>query len=261
MVLRTAPDLPGTFYAQVARLGADGRGRTVAYLALLTPGEGLTEDAVLEIAHKFILSGARLADRSGKVLGEVVESGIAPPGGVNWHGLQVPEGTWHVAVRLRGEEIEHDLKSTRRVVLHPVTEATKWGEGDVDRQTLEAVLRAALRPVVEAMGNVEVRLKHLEQRVRADPFGDAVRGRGDAGTRELQRLKRQQQATDPVGAAIAERRPPLLSYHPTLDALGRARTPNEAPPPPDPVDPFGAEVTRKRPPLRRPVGVAAAPKR
>jgi hypothetical protein len=77
-------------------------------------------------------------------------------------------------VRLRDEEVADAVQSVRRMILHPVEGATKRGADDVDRQTLEQVLRAALRPVVEAVGEVEVRLKRVEQRLAADPFGDAV---------------------------------------------------------------------------------------
>jgi hypothetical protein len=97
-------------------------------------------------------------------------------------------------------------------------------------------------------------------RQEADPFGDAVRGRGDAGRQMLERLKRLQRERDPVGAAISERRPPLFSSHPTLDELGRRPEPDEAPPL-NPSDPFGDAVTRPRPPRRRPVGVSLRVKR
>ncbi len=257
MPLRSAPSLPSTLYAEVTNVRDD----SIAFLVLLRPGDGLTDDAILDVAHKFIAGGARLADRSGRVVGDLVQSGLAPPGGVNWHGLPVPEGTWVVAVRLADAAMAHVFKSNRRLTLHPVVETAKGGEDDVDERTFSRVLAAAMRPVSEALAAVEVRLKRLEQRVRPDPFGDAVRGRGDAGVRELQRLKQRQREVDPVGSAISERRLPLFDSHPTLDALGRARDPEEAPPPPDTSDPFGDAVTRKRPPLRRPLGVAAPPKR
>jgi hypothetical protein len=252
---RTLPDLPATLYTEIVGVGADGKGRPLAHLALLAPGEGLTENAVLEIAHRFVLARARLADRGGQPIGEVVESALVPPGGLQWHGRQVPEGTWLVAVRV-DEEVAHALKSARRMILHPVEGATKRGD-DVDRQTLQQVLRAALRPVVEAVGEVEVRLKRVEQRLAADPFDDALRGRGDAGTRELQRLKSLLRRVDPVGAAITERRPPGVSGHPVLDALAQ----EEDASPLDPTDPFADAVTRPRPPRRRPLGVSGRPKR
>jgi len=255
---RLLPDLPAALYAEVANVGTDGKGRPLAHLALLAPGDGLTEDAVLEIAHRFVLAGARLADRNGQPIGEVVETAVAPPGGLQWHGRQVPEGTWVAAVRLRDEETAHAVRSVRRMVLHPVEGATKGGAANVDRQTLEQVLRAALRPVVEAVGEVEVRLKRVEQRLAADPFGDAVRGRGDAGTRELQRLKSLLRRVDPVGAAITERRPPVVPGHPVLDPL--AQEEGDASPL-DPADPFADAVTRPRPPRRRPLGVSAPRKR
>jgi hypothetical protein len=257
--LVSAPDLPAVLRAAVVGLGADGRGRDVAYLALLRPGDGLTEDAVLEIAHKFVLSGARLADRNKRIIGEVVESAVAPPGGLDWHGLQVPEGTWVAAIRVTDEEIAHALASTRRALLHPVVkrDAAKRGD-DVDEKTLTRILQAALRPVIDATVRAEVRLKRLEEVLRADPFGDALRARGDSGVRELERRKRLLERVDPVGAAIAERRPPAVPSHPTLDALADDEL-DEAPL--NPADPFGDAVTRPRPPRRRPVGVSLPIKR
>ncbi|MCL6553878.1 MAG: hypothetical protein K6W08_12270 [Firmicutes bacterium] len=253
-----APALPATLYAEVAGLGADGRGRDVAHLVLLRPRDGLTEDAVLEIAHRFVLADARLAERHGRLIGEVVESAVAPPGGLDWHGLRVPEGTWVAKVRLPDEETVHALASTRRVLLHPVVErdAAKRGD-DVDEKTLTRILKAALAPVIDAAARAEVRLKRLEEVLWADPFGEAVRGRGDAGRQVLERLKRQARQIDPVGAAIAERRPPLVPAHPTLEALHDE--PDEAPL--DPADPFGDAVTRPRPHRRRPVGVSLRAKR
>ena len=248
-----ALDLPTTLYAEVAGLGADGRGRAVAHLVLLRPGDGLTEDAVLEIAHRFVLAGARLADRNTRIIGEVVESAAAPPGGMNWHGLQVPEGTWIVTVRLADEETAHALASTRRALLHPVVEKDAKRGDDVDEKTLTRLLRAALAPVIDATVRAEVRLKRLEEALRADPFGEAVRGRGDAGMRELERLKQRQREADPVGTAISARRRPVVPAHPTLAALADDR-PDETSL--DPADPFGDAVTRPRPPRRRPVGVS-----
>jgi hypothetical protein len=254
MPLVPAPDLPTTLYGEVASVGTDGRGRDVAYLVLLKPGDGLTDTAVAEIAHRFIMVNARLAWRGGKVIGAVVESAVSPPGNLNWHGLLVPEGTWVVTVRLTDEETAHALASARRVVLHPVVErdAAKRGD-DVNEKVLTRILQAALQPVIDAMARAEVRLKRLETALTADPFADAVRGRGDAGRQVLERLKRLQRERDPVGAAIAERRPPAVPSHPTLDALADDE-PDEAPL--NPADPFGDAVTRPRPPRRRPVGVS-----
>jgi hypothetical protein len=262
MPLVPAPDLPTTLYGEVASVGTDGRGRDVAYLVLLKPGDGLTDTAVAEIAHRFIMVNARLAWRGGKVIGEIVESAVAPPGNLNWHGLEAAEGTWVAAIRVTDEETGHALASTRRVVLHPVVErdAAKRG-GTMDERTLSKVLQAALQPVIDAMARAEVRLKQLEEAVRSDPFGDAVRGRGDAGRQVLERLKRLQRERDPVGAAISERRPPVVPSRPALGALAHD-APDEAPPP-DPADPdpVGTEIRRKRPPSVRPVGVSLRVKR
>jgi hypothetical protein len=259
--LVSAPDLPAVLRAEVAGLGTDGRGRDVAHLVLLRPGDGLTEDAVLEIAHRFILSGARLADRSGKVIGAVVESALAPPSGLDWHGLRVPSGTWLAAVRLSSEEVAHSLKSVKRLALHPVVEkdVLKQQRGEaVDGKVLTRLLQEALQPVIDAMVRTEVRLKRLEKALRADPFAEVLRECGGAGRQMLERLKRLQRERDPVGAAIAERRPPVVPTHPTLDALADDE-PDEAPL--DPSDPFGDAVTRPRPPRRRPVGVSLRVKR
>jgi hypothetical protein len=207
------------------------------------------------------LSGARLADRNKRIISEVVETALAPPGGLDWYGLQVPSGAWVVTVRLASEEIAHALASTRRAVLHPVIErdrdAAKRGD-DVDERTLNRILQTALAPVIDAMARAEIRLERLETALTADPFGDAVRGRGDAGRQVLERLKRLQRERDPVGTAIAERRPPAIPVHPTLAALADDE-PDEAPL--NPSDPFGDAVTRPRPPRRRPVGVSLPMKR
>jgi hypothetical protein len=173
--------------------------------------------------------------------------------------LEAAEGTWVVTVRVTDEEITHALASTRRVVLHPVVErdALKQRGETVDERTLSKVLQAALAPVIDAMARAEVRLKRLEAALTADPFGDALRGRGDAGRQVLGRRKRLLERVDPVGAAIAERRLPVVPAHPTLEALQDA--PDEAPL--NPADPFGDAVTRPRPPRRRPVGVSLPIKR
>jgi hypothetical protein len=261
--LVSAPDLPATLYAEVA--GLDARGRDVARLVLLRPGDGLTEDAVLEIAHRFILSGARLADRNKRILGPIVESGVAPPGGLDWHGLQVPEGTWVAAIRVTDEETAHALASTRRVVLHPMVEAgqqeaTKRGD-EVDERTLSKVLQAALQPLLDAAVRAEIRLRRLETALVRDSFADALRARGDAGVRELERRKRLLERVDPVGAAVIAPRAPLVPTHPTLGALAHD-APDEAPPPdPTDPDPVGREIRRKRPPSVRPVGVSLRVKR
>jgi len=262
--LVSAPDLPTTLYAEVANVAADGRGRPLARLVLLRPGDGLSDVSVAQIGHAFIMSHGRLADRNKRILGEVVETALAPPGGLNWYGLEVSEGTWVVTVRLADEKTAHALASTRRALLHPVIEkdALKQRGETVDERTLSKVLQAALQPVIDAMARAEVRLKRLETALTADPFGDALRGRGDAGRQVLERLKQLQRERDPVGTAISERRPPLFSSHPTLDELGRRRDPDEAPPP-DPADPdpVGTEIRRKRPPSVRPVGVSLRVKR
>ena len=128
----------------------------------------------------------------------------------------------------------------------------------MDERTLSKVLQAALQPLLDAATRAEVRLKRLEEALRADPFAEALRARGDAGVRELERRKRLLERVDPVGAAIAERRPPVVPAHPTLDALADDE-PDEAPL--NPADPFGDAVTRPRPPRRRPVGVSLGVKR
>jgi hypothetical protein len=133
-------------------------------------------------------------------------------------------------------------------------DAVKRGD-DVDEKTLTRILQAALAPVIDATVRAEVRLKRLEEALRADPFAEALRGRGDAGVRELERRNRLLERVDPVGAAIAERRPPVAPSHQTLDALADDE-PDEAPPPDQAdLDPVGTEIRRKRPPSVRPVGV------
>ncbi len=124
MPLTAAPDLPRTLYATITGRRAE---RRVFYAVLLAPGDGLTDSAVLDIAHRFIIARGRPADHGGDVLGEIVETFLVPPGCVNWYDVLAPEGAWLVGVRVRDDATWQRVQGARRLALQPVTDRGESG--------------------------------------------------------------------------------------------------------------------------------------
>lgn len=85
--------------------------KRLAYGIFLVPfvedlqGDIVSDDQVQKAAHEFLMRSRRIRDmHANDIKADLVESAIAPPGGMNWHGKFVPEGTWVGAVKVQDPE-------------------------------------------------------------------------------------------------------------------------------------------------------------
>lgn len=79
----------------------------LAYGIFLVPfvedlqGDTVSDVQVRNAAHEFLMRSRRIRDMHRvDAKADLVESALAPPGGLTWHGKFVPEGTWVGAVKV-----------------------------------------------------------------------------------------------------------------------------------------------------------------
>lgn len=163
--------------------------------------------------------------------GTIIESMIVPPGGVNWHGTYVPEGTWVGAVQFSdaGWRNARDLlkpgsdvttnegggaMDTRDKTFSDAVRATvpQATHEVVDAELVRVVRQAvdeALRPLLFQMQEIDARIRRAITGIRQpeDTFGAAVRGGPLTAAEKADAAKRRER--DPFGAAVMEKREPL----------------------------------------------------
>jgi hypothetical protein len=80
-----------------------------------TQGDVFSDVQIMDAAHEFMLRGGEVRDMHRRVVqAKVVESVIVPPGGLNWYGTFIPEGSWAVAIKVFDEVVWQAIKSGAR---------------------------------------------------------------------------------------------------------------------------------------------------
>lgn len=199
-----------------------------AYVVFAVPGE---QDArtIERGAHETLVSRRPVLRGDARI----VESMVAPPGGLNWHGRWVPAGGWVGAVKF-GDAGWRNVRD----LLKPGSDATTNGGGepmdtrdkvfsdavrgivpekpetiDAELILLRQVVTEALRPLIFQLEELASRVRRVTTSIRApdDPFGQAVRGGPLTAAEQLAQKRRAER--DPFGTAVREVRPTLVVGH------------------------------------------------
>src|SRR3990170_8471106 len=91
----------------------------IVYGVILVPfkrdlqGDVVSDKQIRDAAHAYLTESRKIKDmHTQDVKADIVESAIAPPGGLNWYGKVVPEGTWVGAFKV------HDSAEWDRITRH-----------------------------------------------------------------------------------------------------------------------------------------------